>query len=129
MGSSHRLRTIVCMTLRHVGLPSVKRGWMMSAKRTAGDKKITDRRRPIVLVVGPLFPQGGGVGMVDSTLLACGLDESFDMRHLNIERGQAGAGKEGQVALINLYYFAGQTLNLLRQLVFQRPAIVHQSVT
>jgi glycosyltransferase involved in cell wall biosynthesis len=67
--------------------------------------------------------------MVDSTLLACGLDASFDMRNLNIERGQAGAGREGQMALINLYYFAVQSLNLLRQLVFQRPVIVHQSVT
>ncbi len=102
---------------------------MSSATNEAGIREITHSRKPIVLVVGPLFPQGGGVGMVDSTLLACGLDECFDMRHLNIGRGQAGAGKEGQVALINLYYFAGQTLKLLRQLVFQRPAILHQSVT
>jgi len=85
--------------------------------------------RPRVLVVGPLFPQGGGVGMVDQTLLTCGLAGHFDMQHLNIERGPAGAGKEGTLALVNMYYFVAQLWHLLTLLVRQRPAILHQSVT
>jgi glycosyltransferase involved in cell wall biosynthesis len=86
--------------------------------------------KPRILIVGPAFPEGGGIGMVNKILLESqGLNESFEMDHLNTNRGKAGADKVGTLAFINLVYFISQAFNLLRKLVIRRPQILHQSVT
>ena len=89
-----------------------------------------ENNKPRILVVGPVFPMGGGVGMVNKILLEShGLNEGFEMYYLNTSRGKVGADKVGTLALINLYYFVGQAFKLLRILVIKRPLILHQSVS
>jgi len=80
-------------------------------------------------VIGPIFPKGGGVGTVDHVLLTCSLNNRFEMLLLNTSRTKAGDGKDNSLALINLYYYFTQLSRLLWILLFQRPQIVHQSVT
>jgi hypothetical protein len=72
-----------------------------------------ENNKPRILVVGPIFPMGGGVGMVNKILLeSYGLNEDFEMYHLNTSRGKAGSDQVGTLALINLYHFAGQAFRL-----------------
>lgn len=89
-----------------------------------------ENNKPRILVVGPVFPIGGGVGMVNKILLEShGLNEDFEMYHLNTSRGKAGSDKVGTLALINLYYFVGQAFKLLQILIIKRPLILHQAVS
>jgi glycosyltransferase involved in cell wall biosynthesis len=95
-----------------------------------GNSRGRENNKPRILTVGPIFPVGGGVGMVNKILLESrGLNESFEIDHLNTNRGKAGADKVATLAPINLVYFIGQTFNLLKILVIKRPRILHQSVS
>src|SRR5512133_3828392 len=86
-------------------------------------------RKPRVLLVGPLYPRGGGVGMVHHTLLECGLDESFEMRVLNTGRVKLGEGQQGRLALVNVLYYFRHLLTLVGMMLFRRPDILHESIT
>ena len=88
-----------------------------------------ENAKPRVLVVGPLFPKGGGEGMVNKILLTSCLSDQFEMVHLDTGRTKAGEGKESKIALINFYYYFRQLSKLLWILLLQRPQIMHQSVT
>jgi glycosyltransferase involved in cell wall biosynthesis len=102
----------------------------MTSDREPGSSPKPRSTRPRVLVVGPRFPNGGGVGMVDQTLLESqALNECFDMALLDTSRGERGSGKEGSFAAINFVYIVGQTWTLLKILVTRRPAILHQTIT
>lgn len=66
--------------------------------------------------------------MVNSILLSA-LAERYEMLHLDTGRTEAGAGKEGRLAPINLRYFLSQVVRLLAVLSLRRPRILHQAVT
>ncbi len=104
---------------------------MAVLSRMGRDRDIgrTDDVRPRVLLVGPVFPQGGGVGMVTRSLLESGLSERFELTRLDIGRTDAGSGKETTLAPINFYYFLCQGLRLFFTLLLKPPAILHQPVT
>jgi len=99
----------------------------MSRYTTAA--KHSDARRPGVLVVGPVFPKGGGVGMANHTILSSDLRLRYELAHLDTGRGKLGAGKDSRMALINIGYYLRQVVTLCYLLVAKRPRIVHQSVT
>ena len=87
-------------------------------------------RKPRILLVGPLFPRGGGMGMVNQTLLESeALNRCFEFSILDTGRDERGAGKESSWAAINLWYFARQAAELVRRLIVERPEIVHQSIS
>ena len=67
--------------------------------------------------------------MVNKTILESDLAVDFELSFLDTGRGNAGQGKEGTMALINFVYLARQALRLLFVLIFNRPDIMHQSVT
>jgi glycosyltransferase involved in cell wall biosynthesis len=101
----------------------------MMLHRQNGTEHCRNNTKPRVLVVGPIFPEGGGVGKVNSILLASRLSDQFEMMHLDTGRTGPGEGKEGTWAAINFYYFFSQCLRLLSLLIARRPQILHQSVT
>ncbi len=87
-------------------------------------------RKPRILLVGPLFPRGGGMGMVNQTLLESeALNTCFELSILDTGRDERGVGKESTWAAINLWYFARQAVELLRRLIVERPDVVHQSIS
>lgn len=98
----------------------------MKQKRIIRPEKIN---KPRVLLVGPIYPKGGGVGMVNKILSESLMNGDFEIDILDTGRGQAGQGKEATLAFINLYYFIIQSFKLLRKLLLNRPKIIHQSVT
>lgn len=87
------------------------------------------QKKPRVLIIGPVFPRGGGVGMVNSILLHSDLNENFEMLSLDTGRTKAGSGKETTLAPINFLYFFQQLWRLLVIMVTKRPKLIHQSVT
>ncbi|MDR3575107.1 MAG: glycosyltransferase family 4 protein [Anaerolineaceae bacterium] len=94
------------------------------------ESKRKEKRKPRILIVGPISPMGGGVGTVNRILLESdGLNSNFEMYLLNTNRGAAGSDKVGTLSLINVYYFINQAINLFRILIIKRPDILHQAVT
>ncbi len=91
--------------------------------------KHSETGRPRVLVVGAVFPKGGGVGMANHTILSSDLGRQYELSSLDTGRGKLGAGKDSRLALINIGYYLRQLARLCWLLVSKRPRIVHQSVT
>lgn len=98
---------------------------MKSSKVIEGQKNT----RPRVLLIGPVHPKGGGVGMVNHILLTCGLSNYYDIKLLDTGRTKAGEGHETHLAPINLYYYISQLARLFWLLLVYRPQIVHQAAT
>jgi glycosyltransferase involved in cell wall biosynthesis len=85
--------------------------------------------KPRILIVGPVFPNGGGVGMVNKIILETDLRDEFDLYHLDTDRGRTGPGKEGTLALVNFWLFIRQFFRLGWLFFSKRPQIMHQSIT
>jgi len=67
--------------------------------------------------------------MVDRVLLTSCPSEGYEMLLLDTGRTRAGEGKATRLAPINFYYYFRQLLQLVWFLLFNRPDILHQSVT
>ena len=85
--------------------------------------------KPRVLIIGPAYPNGGGVGVIDSILVTSDLNQDFEMLLLDTSRTKEGAGLESQFALINIVYYVRQFFKLCWILLTKRPVVLHQSVT